>query len=72
MLKKVWITKNCERLYSITLESSDPELPINAACMKFPNLPTPQHPLRHTTNIGLLNIDDLLDIRNAIDEFLHK
>jgi hypothetical protein len=72
MLKKVWVTKCCERLYSITLESKCNESPVNAYSSVFPSQISNGQVQRHTLKIGLLDMDDLLDIRNTINEFLQQ
>jgi hypothetical protein len=72
MIKKVWVTKNCERMYSITLESKYNESPIGAYASVFPSQMSDTQNQRHTLKIGLFDIDDLLDIRDTINEFLQR
>lgn len=74
-IKKVWLTEAGADLFSITFESAQPEqehMRVKAKEMLFPAKPTPEHPLRHTLNLGLLDIDDLDTLFNALGTFLYK
>ena len=76
-IKKVWVTAADADadLFSITFESAQPKEPhlrVEARQMLFPANPTPEHPLRHTLNLGLLDIDDLEMLFKALDTFLYK
>ena len=76
-LKKVWLTKYDENsdLYSLTLESIGPEKnsgkKICVTENTFPANPTPEHPKRHVIVISLFDTDDLIILRNNIDNILH-
>jgi len=75
MLKKCWITSITERLASITFESDEPEKEekrLSTQMMIFPERPTPEDPLRHVVNLGLLSRDDLGKIRDTINSYLDK
>lgn len=75
MFKKCWITSITERLASITFESDEPEKEENrlsSQSMLFPERPTPEYPLRHVVNLGLLSREDLEKIRDTINIFLDK
>ena len=57
-IKKCWVTFQGD-LCSLTIESSNPEVGLYAKERTFPANPTPEHPLRHTINIGILDQDDI-------------
>jgi hypothetical protein len=74
-LKKVWITEwpTALDLFSLSLESAqaEPEYArVHVEQNLFPAVPTPERPLRHVVKLGLLNRDDLVAIRDAIDRTL--
>lgn len=74
-IKKVWLTEAGADLFSITFESAQPQdshMRIKAREILFPANPTPEHPLRHTLNLGLLDVDDLGMLFNALGTFLYK
>lgn len=68
-LKKVWVSP--QEPYSISMEYSDPNCcPMSLNTQKFPETPTPQHPLRQTSVLGCMTEEDLRMIRDAIDSVL--
>ncbi len=74
-LKKVWITEvDGTDLINLHFESeSTDELSpyhLRFSELTFPKVPTIEHPLRHTCNLGFLTDDDLFLIRKKIDEYL--
>lgn len=74
-IKKVWVTDKDGELYSLSIESSTPELShtrIKLSEMLFPANPTEKNPLRHTVNVGLFDIYDLQDIYDAIGRVLYE
>ena len=70
LIRKAWLTQVTDDLCSLTIESAHPtdekKLVVNE--LSFPAVPTPDHPLRHTINLGLISIDDLLG--DAIQDYL--
>lgn len=73
LLKKAWLTEAGGELFSLSLESQDPErehMRVHARDLLFPILPTKDKPLRHTTVIGLFDFEDLRKLRNAINDLL--
>jgi hypothetical protein len=74
-LKKAWITKVTDRIASLTLESNNPDEVCNRIYfneMLFPNNPSDQHPLRHTINLGMFNLEELEIIKNTIEDYLEN
>ena len=70
MLKKCWITyADGSELCSITLESSDPNVPVTARDLTFPAEPTPENPLRHTMNIGVFTQSDIDLLAKLLDQY---
>lgn len=76
-IKKCWINETDSGLVSLTIESENPTVNITGETrqvmvkeMTFPKNPTPEHPLRHTINLGLLNEEDVLKLYNTIQEHL--
>ena len=73
-LKKAWITPHGSAdLVTLSLESEHvfPEYRrVNASEMIYPDVPTAEHPQKHTTTILCLSHADLLTIREAIDKHL--
>jgi len=74
-VKKAWLTPwpTCDSLVALSIESaqiepSEKRLSIRESL--FPTTPTLAHPQRHVINIGLLERDDLIAIRDAITEYL--
>lgn len=73
MMKSAWIAPYEAGLVSIVIESEHPEIEYKRIRIRdsvFPVTPTPDHPLRHTVNIGLLDRDDLFLLRDTIDIYL--
>lgn len=76
-IKKAWLgpfaTNN--DLHSLSLESSSPEEPwtrIKVKELVFPDKPTQDNPLRHTVNIGLFSLLDLIRLRNALNDYIEN
>lgn len=78
-LKRVWLGNASERpgnnIWSLSMESEDVEpgnehRRLNAVQNTFPKNPTPEHPQRHVTVLTYLGDEDLLAIRDAINEKL--
>jgi hypothetical protein len=72
-LKKCWLTEAGCSLFSLTLESSDPEKIVQRISVienSFPKEPSEKHPLRHTINLGLFDIDDLTEVYDAIKRII--
>ena len=66
---KAWTTRISNRdLVSLTIETKLGDvMGLSIHDMKFPDNPTPEHPLRRTVCLGLLSYADLVTIRNAVD-----
>ena len=73
-VKEVWINPSHEsnELFTLSIESSNPEVPVTANETRFPEKPTKKHPLRYTTVIGLLSIYDIIKIRNALQSIIDQ
>lgn len=72
-IKKAWVTSDgSNEIYSLSIESASliTHEKLTVTSMEFPTIPTPKHPKRHVTNIGLLGYDDLVILYNTIDEIL--
>lgn len=68
-LKKVWISKSAP--YSISMEYvNHRDIPYSLNTQRFPADPTPEHPLRQTSVLGVLDQESLRMLRDAIDEVL--
>jgi hypothetical protein len=72
-LKKAWITPSTNTLSTLSLESEhvDPEwrrLSVYEAV--FPDDPSPDQSRRHTIVIQLMDVDDLIKLRDVISEYL--
>lgn len=74
MLKRVWVTPaHSGELHTLSLESARPDadstrLRINEDT--FPHAPTPLHPMRHVAVLSCLDLEDLVAISTAIQEYL--
>lgn len=74
-IKKVWVNESGADLYSLSIESarvSEPHMRVKVVELVFPANPTPEHPLRHTINLGLLTEEDLHKIYETLFKFLYK
>jgi hypothetical protein len=73
--EKVWLTQwpGCESLATLSIESARIEpahYRVSVRESLFPESPTAAHPRRHVINLGLLERDDLIAIRDAINKYL--
>lgn len=72
-IKKVWLTEISSDLFTISIETAEPDPNVTkvvARTLRFPAQPDPEHPLRETTSIGLFHAEDLLMISDALAEYL--
>jgi hypothetical protein len=72
-LKRAWITPHDAGLVALSLESASADIDyrrVRADEKLYPTRPTPAHPLRHVVAIRLLDTEDLLLLRLAIDDYL--
>jgi hypothetical protein len=69
MLKKCWINKN-ERLFTISFESKDVDIPLIFREFTFPDKSSEEHPQRHVVNLGMFSEEDLINIMNTIETYL--
>jgi hypothetical protein len=74
-IKKVWLGPwaTCEDVHTISIESvgsQDGIDPLSVEDTHFPVNPTPERPLRHVVLLRLLDIEDLISLRDAIDAYL--
>ncbi len=71
-IKQAWV--NLDRFSgSLTFESSYPDDESRRLWvhdMTYPSNPSPSHPLRHVLVMHNLTKEDLVTIKNAIDDFL--
>jgi len=73
LVKNVWLTDQEAGYFSLSFESKDPITPHHRLSIRenlFPKNPTQTHPLRHTVSISLLTLEDLILLRQKLDEFL--
>ena len=71
-MKKSWISESGAGLVSITLESNlASDFPIPCSQLTFPDKPTEENPLRHVITINCLTRNDLINLRNTIQEHLN-
>lgn len=75
MIKKVWLNPFAtnQDMFHLCLESAMPNEPytrVTATEMVFPTTPTPDFPLRHTLSLGLLEMDDIVLLRDTLGNFL--
>jgi hypothetical protein len=70
-LKKAWVTEHDAGLAMLSLECSNPG-GAGPHCDErtFPAKPSPEHPMRRVIVVGLLDEDDLILIRDTINEIL--
>jgi hypothetical protein len=74
-LKRAWINELTPDLLSITLESEHilPDIhDLQVVEMTGPVEPTPEHPKRHTINLGYFSIGDLIEINETLDKFIRE
>lgn len=72
-IKKVWLTEIANGLFTMTLETESPSpdvAKIVTRTFRFPIEPSPEHPLRETTSVGLFDDEDLLMISDALADHL--
>ena len=69
MLKKAWLTDQGAGLATLTLESSN-VLPEHQRVSVYQRTFPAKDPEHHVTVVGLLSEDDLMQIQNAIKEYL--
>ena len=72
-IKDAWITRHNPDLGVLSIESQNPEpgnKRLQVASVSFSHTPSDYHPLRHVMTIGLLDREDLMKIRDAIDDYL--
>jgi len=69
-LRKAWLTEISDEVFSLTLESDDPEvewMQVHASSHTFPKEPSERHPLRHTLCISTLAQHDVNILAQALD-----
>ncbi len=73
MLKKVWFTGSASDLVALSIESADPTVEhhrVTGRNLLYPHVPTAHYPLRHVLVVEMLGVEDLVMIRDAINEYL--
>lgn len=68
-IKKVWTTEIGRGLCSLSIESANADLPISIHEHTFPANPTPDHPKRHTINLGVFDDEDLQMLRKVLGDY---
>ena len=72
LISKVWFTEHGSDLVMLSMAVADPTgIGPDAESRTFPVNPTPEHPLRKTIIVGLLDTEDLLLLKEAIDKELY-
>lgn len=74
-IRKVWLNPHGGGVVNMGIESctvDPPHYRVHVRENLFPAEPTPEHPLRHTVNVGLFDDTDLRQIRDAIDDYLEQ
>jgi hypothetical protein len=75
MIKNAWITPHDGGLASLSIESQHVSPVYKRAHVTeavFPANPTPEHPERHVVGLSLLDIEDFVTLRNAIDTHIQQ
>jgi hypothetical protein len=75
MIKNAWITPHDAGLASLSIESqhvSPAHMRAHVTEAVFPANPTPEHPERHVVGLSLLDIEDFVTLRNAIDTHIQQ
>ena len=71
-ISKVWFTEHGADLVMLSMAVADPTSPgPDVESRTFPAVPTPEHPLRKTLMVGLLDTEDLLMLKAAIEKELY-
>lgn len=73
-IKQAWITARPTGLVSLSIESTETKLEKRIQCREavFSAVPTPKNPLRHTLVMSLLTHEDLITIRDTINNYLQE
>jgi hypothetical protein len=75
MIKNAWITSHDGGLRSLSIESQHVSPAYKRAHVTeavFPANPTPEYPERHVVGLSLLDIEDFVTLRNAIDTHIQQ
>lgn len=74
-LKRAWITPQEGNLVSLSFESETviPEyMRVKVKEVVFPVNPTKEKPLRHTICLKLFTLQDLITLRETIDDYVYS
>jgi hypothetical protein len=74
-IKSCWVATHPGSCSTLTIESGNPsekDYRISAHDLLFPAMPSPEHPLRHTINLGVFDDEDLQRISDVILGYLNS
>ena len=73
-VSKAWLTEGDAGLFNLSIntmiDENKPHMKPLCYTLEFPECPTPDHPRQQTITIGLLDDNDLLLIKRAIDQMI--